>query len=380
MAGVTINGFVSKTRDELVNELNLSLKTAFGEQFDVSPEGPDGQIIGIMADFMATQWQMAEDAFNSYNPATSSGVSLDNAVRLNDIIRIADKPTEVTVQLSASNGAFDGTVIAAGSIVSTADGIEFTTNNAVVLPGETIATSTTLGAIIINANEVTVVVTEITGWDECDNTNAGTVGIVLETDTELRSRRERSIVRTGRDSLEAIESAIIDLGVESVLIVDNDTAAEVDGVPANSFLTVVNGGLLQEIGQRIFENKPLGTLAFGDNIVIVIDSRGTPHNIGVSRPTVIEIDIELSMAKSVGAVNDANDLVKQAMIDHINGLNMGDNVVWSKLFAPANSIANMIATDIRVAKLGDSLDRVTVPMANIQKPNLLLVNINLIEV
>lgn len=380
MAGVTPNGFVSLTRDELVEQLNQRLKTAFGEQFDVSPESPDGQLIGIMSDFMATQWKMAEDAFNSYNPATSSGIALDNAVRINDIIRVVDKPTEVAVQLSASNAIYDGTVIPAGSIVATVDGIEFTTNNTITLPGETTATSTTLGAIEILPNQVTVVVTEILGWDTVNNSAAGNTGIVLETDTELRARREKSIVRTGRDSLQAVESAITDLGVESVLIIDNDTSAPVDGVPAYSFHTIVDGGLLQDIGQKIFENKPLGTPAFGNNTVTVIDSRGNPHDIGVSRPSTVGIQVEVSIDKSDDALGTAEDSLTQAIFDHVDALIMGDDVVWSKLFAPANSVVGIIATDIRISKLADPLDRVTIVIDDIEKSSLLITDINIIGV
>ena len=381
MAGVTIDGFVSKTRDEIVAELNARFTSQFGATFDVSPESPDGQTIGIMADFMATQWDMGEDTFNSYNPATSAGIPLDNAVRINAIARITNQPTTASVSLSASNPIYDGTLIPAGSVVETADGIQFTTDDPVNLPGTTIATCTTLGAIIINTAEINTIVTVITGWDEVTNAVAGTTGIVEETDLALRARREATVVRTGITTADAVVSAVTNVaGVTNVLVIENDNNVAVGVIPANSFHTIVDGGILQSIAEAVYVNKPIGILAYGSNVQVVVDSQLQNHNIGVSRPTDVVIKIEVSITKDNTAPSTANADVQQALVDYIDTFNMGDDVVWSRLFEPANSITGTTVTNIRSAKIADGFTEITIPIENVEKASLILANVTIIEV
>ena len=376
MAGVTDTGFVSLSRDEIVSLLNSRFKGQFGEQFDTSPESPDGQLIGIIADQMATIWAMGEDVFNSWNPATSAGIVLDNAVRINGIERSIDTATTAPVDLTG----VASTLVPAGSLVSTEDGIEFTTDNDVIIPGSTTVTCTTSGPIEILANEITVIVNPQVGWDTVNNPNVGVTGIDRETDTQLRVRREKSVVRTGTDTADAIISALSGIGVESVLVLENDTGVSVDGIPANSFETVVDGGILIEIAKKIYQNKPIGITAFGDNIVAVIDSQGKSHNIGISRPTSVIIDMEVTIKKDLTAPSDAGDLVKQAMVDHIDTFNMGDDVKWSRLFTPANSVSGTECENIRIAKSGGPLGESTIEILSREKAGMALVNVTIIEV
>jgi len=376
VAGVTDQGFVSKSRDEILTELEASMKQTFGETFDVSPESPDGQLIGIHADYLATQWQMGEDAFNSYNPATCSGIPLDNAVRINGITRIIDKPTKANLVL---DGVVN-TIIPAGSVAETVDGIQFQTDNEVQLPGTTTATCLTSGAISINANEINTVVTSIAGWTVVNNPEDAITGIVRETDTQLRARRERSVVRTGTDSADAIISAIYNLNVENVLVIENDSTIAVDGVPSGAFETIVDGGLLQDIAEVIYQNKPIGIPAYGDNILQVTDSNGYDHDIGVSRPTDVDIEMEITVSKGATAASDANTKVQQAMVDYISTLTMGDDVIWSKLFAPATSVDQVECINIRIRKSGGSYQESSIEITKREKAQMVISSVTIIEV
>ena len=66
--GVTENGFVRKPVADVVANLNNKFIAAFGSNFDISPESPDGQYIGIMADEIASCWEQAEQVFNAFRP------------------------------------------------------------------------------------------------------------------------------------------------------------------------------------------------------------------------------------------------------------------------------------------------------------------------
>lgn len=380
MAGVTNNGFESLTRDQIVEMLNLAHKVEFGETFDVSPENPDGQLIGIIADLAATQWQMGEGAFNSFNPATASGVVLDNIVRLNGIRRRETTEATVTLQLTEAGPYFVGEYIPQGALVSTADGIEFALDEAVTLPATVTATATQEVNAPIAANEVNVIVTQgITGWLSVTNPESVTPSNTRETDTELRSRREKSVVRTGNDTADAIVSAVTDLKAESVTVIENDTAGVVGGVAANSFMVVADGGLSQDIAEAIFKVKPIGVSTFGAESEVVVDSQGISHTINFARPTIVSIIMTVTISKS-GADASANADVQQALVDYINTKNMGDSVTWSKLFAPVNAVKGVEAVNIQLAETGNALGEVSLTLTNIEKAELLIGDVTIVEV
>ena len=52
--GITDEGFIIKSREQSVVDINTKLQTAFGASFDVSPSSPDGQIVGIGEGYIVT--------------------------------------------------------------------------------------------------------------------------------------------------------------------------------------------------------------------------------------------------------------------------------------------------------------------------------------
>ena len=363
MAGVDPTGFITKTRDEIVADINKRMQQAFGSLFDVSPESPDGQLIGIMADLMATQWEMGEATYNSYNPGMVEGTGLDNLVFLNGIKRIANRPTTVAVDLTGTAG----TVVPAGSLVATTDGIEFALDAEVILPAAATAVALQLGELVIGAGEVVVIVEPLTGWDAVNNVAPGVTGINRENDIDLRARRERSVIRTGTNTAEAIYSAVADLDLEFIAIIENDTLVEVDGVPAKSFLTVVEGGTDLEIAERIHQNKPTGIQAFGAVTVPILDSQGYSHNIGLTRPSSLPIYVDVSVTVPSGESLEGPTLVQTAVIDHINNLQISQDVIWANLFAPATGVDGIIVNSITIGVDGSVYDVLNIPVAITEK-------------
>jgi hypothetical protein len=80
--GVSSTGFKRKRLNLLLEELNSEVKAIFGDNFNVSPESPDGQINGVVSESNANLWELAEEAYNAFNPKAASGVTLRNLVQL----------------------------------------------------------------------------------------------------------------------------------------------------------------------------------------------------------------------------------------------------------------------------------------------------------
>ena len=62
--GITETGFKRKRLDQILDELNGAVKAVFGDNFNVSPESPDGQINGVIAEVFANLWEGFEESYH----------------------------------------------------------------------------------------------------------------------------------------------------------------------------------------------------------------------------------------------------------------------------------------------------------------------------
>ncbi|WJM94082.1 baseplate J/gp47 family protein [Pseudomonas brenneri] len=365
MAGVTEQGFTTKTVPEITANLNSRFIGAFGTQFDVSPTSPDGQCIGIMAEVLGDMWEKAEAAYNSYSPSDTFGIGLDKVVELNGVTRITNRPTSVAITLSGTAGS----VVPAGYVIRTDDKLDFATVALAVLPAIVTAVCTTQGAIKIVAGDVHMLSAPIDGLTSAVNLEPGITGIVREEDPALRSRREGSTISRGTNSKDTIYEAVRALNLPYIRIVENNTNATVDGIPAKSFLTVVEGGTPQEVSRAIYENKPQGAQAFGSIITTILDSKGYPHEIGISRPYAVDVSMQVSISNLPGASIDSATLAQEALVAHTNNLNISETVYWGNLFPAILSAVPNIKVNSILIKLtvGGTFAMVDLPISAQQR-------------
>lgn len=328
MAGVSAQGFTIKTTAEITADLNAKFIGAFGNQFDVSPEMPDGVTIGIIADALGGVWEQAEAAYNAFSRPDTFGVGLDKLSELNGVTRIKNRPTSVAITFAGTAG----TVVPSGYAIKTEDGLVFQTVAQAVLPAIVTAKCTTMGAIKILAGDVHLLTTAIDGLTGASNLEPGITGIVKEEDPALRSRGASATISRGTNSMDAIYEGVRSLNLPYIAIIENDEEVTVDGIPAKSFLTVVEGGTPEEVSRIIYDNKPQGVKAFGAILTTIMDSKGYPHTVGISRPTPTDVSIIASITNLPGASVDSATLVDEALVEYINNLNISEDVYWSYLF------------------------------------------------
>lgn len=331
--GVTDNGFVKKPIEDIIDSLNSKFQAAFGANFDVSPESPDGQVIGIVADEIDECWNQAELVFNAYRPGAMQGIGLDNICELNNTKRYINRHSRVTLELSGNQG----TLVPAGSVVS--DGtMNFTLETDTIIPGDVTGVAVTAGEYYVAKNTVTKIVsTGIAGWTGVTNPEIGETGINYETDPSLRARRDRTTALSGSATVESIYAALADLNLTYIRIRDNDTGAAIGSQPAGTVYVVVDGGTKNDIARRIYNAKTGGVPTYGTESIVINDSKGYPHTIKFSRTSRVNIFVKGTFKRRTGSnlsANDAADMIKQAAVDYLNALNPGDAVIWSNMFAP----------------------------------------------
>lgn len=341
--GVTEDGFVRKPVTEVVKSLNNKFIAAFGANFDVSPESPDGQVIGIVSDEIASCWEQAQQVFNAYRPGAVEGVGLDNVCELTNTKRYVNKPSQATVYCDGTLG----TLVPAGSLVS--DGSrQFVLDTDVILPGDVTAIATEPGEYYIAADTIINILTPIAGWTSVTNPTIGTTGVNYESDPELRARRDKTTAVNSATTAEAIYASLADLDIDYIRVRDNDTDAAIGSQPPGTVFVVVDGGTSNDIARRIYNAKTGGVPTHGDIEITINDSRGYPHPIKFSRPVRTPIFVKGTFRRRASAnisSNDAAERLQEAAIAYLNSLQPGDDVVWSNMFGPIMSAVQYIEVD-----------------------------------
>lgn len=108
MAGLSREGLEIKTQDEVLNDNRIRAANLFADQVpagdvvDVSDNSTLGRLIGVVSPAEASMWEAIQQVYNSFNPATAVGISLDNIIALSGISRLVAQPTRAQVILEGT--------------------------------------------------------------------------------------------------------------------------------------------------------------------------------------------------------------------------------------------------------------------------------------
>lgn len=126
-------------------------------------------------------------------------------------------------------------------------------------------------------------------------------GSEIESDVDLRLRRQQSLSYAGTSTLDSIVSKVRALnGVTATRGYENESnSTDADSRPAKSFEIVVHGGVNSEIAQTIYDFKPAGIeTTYGNNAVSnitinVLDENSTAHPIKFSKAYAIYLHLRI---------------------------------------------------------------------------------------
>jgi uncharacterized phage protein gp47/JayE len=407
--GVTPTGFVVKPLDAILGDLQKRQRATFGEGINLEPQSNISQLNAPFAEAVAEVWQLGEAVYNARFPDSSTGVSLVNVCSITGTV--PKEPTYSRATLIASGNA--GTSLQVGRVVSVAGaGTKFQTTEAATLAlvsarapltvyaagsyvsnsgrvyvattgGTTQAGAVTLGTGLSQADgsvtwrflgngsgvvtvparaqdfgpkaavagTLSVIETPVAGWSAVVNLVDATLGRDLETDPELRVRRELELRGQGKAALEAVRQDVLAVeGVSSCLIFENDTDVTVDGVPPHSFEALVTGGDDNAIRAAIFASKGCGIRTHGNVSGTVTDSSGQIKTVMFSRPVDVPIYVSVEIAinndssRFDGSVFPSNgiDQVKAAIAQKGASLGIGRNVRLSNFTAPIEKVPGVV--------------------------------------
>lgn len=198
------------------------------------------------------------------------------------------------------------------------------------------------GDISVPLGTVKTILTPVYGWLSVDNEVSAEKGSVYETDEELRYRFSVSKAVRSTNTSEALYSQLLELNdVEAVRIYEN-TSNVVDtlGLPAHTFMAVVKGGTDTDIGEIVWNNKPMGIMSYGSTSVTVRDSQNFERIVKFSRAQEVPVYVTVVVTKTDNSLPDnAQEQIRSAVVNYINSRNtFGEDVVYTRLFTPINSV------------------------------------------
>lgn len=214
------------------------------------------------------------------------------------------------------------------------------------------------GKLIFPNGTITVMVTNISGFDMVENLIVPTYGRIQETDIELRhSYLAKSAIRSTR-MIDSICSQLINniSNVESATGYENDTDyTDSEGRPPHSVEIIVDGGDETEIAGIILDKKAAGIQTFGEITVNVVTEYGDSVPISFNRPEYIYVwmKVTLDADRSYLPTNYAN-LTVDSIVADASSLKAGDNML-SQTFNDGiyGTVGGVTYVDIKCATTTD---------------------------
>lgn len=267
--GVTDAGFVIKTADVILSELNALFRANLGATVDLSPATPLGQLIAAMASREVEGWQGLQAVYAARDPDGAEGAALIELGAITGTVPVTPSPSVVTETLTGTTG----TPIPTGNVVAVVTtGVTFVTQADVTIAAATAWAGTTgyvagdrrkngsnvyrcatggtsagsggptgtgtgisdgsctwdfLGAgdgfvdvlcdssdngpLQALARSIVVINTPISGWSGAINVDDAVLGRGPESDTDFRLRRIAELSANGSASVDSIRAHLLKL-------------------------------------------------------------------------------------------------------------------------------------------------------------------------
>jgi uncharacterized phage protein gp47/JayE len=401
--GVTETGFVKKDLETIKVEVEASLRSGLGENLKLLATGVLGQIVGIVAEREAENWDVMEAVYNAMYPSSASGHQLEGVCSITGVKRLQATKGTVTATCSGAPStaltagrivSVDGSptsrwllladatiaaadawqpsaVYAAGdkvtndgkiyicAVAGTSAGSVGPTGNGTAIVDNTVtwryagdgtgfADATfeceTTGPVVANAWTLTVIETPASGWEGVANENDADVGRDLETEAALRLRREQLLRSTGNAALDAVVAKVAEVeDVSDVWGFENvSDITDAAGLPPHSIEVLVRGGADQDIIDAIWASKAGGIETYGGESGTAIDARGKSHTLRFSRPAEVPIYAVVELTSNADYPADGDTQVKNAIKAHGESLGIGADVITSAIYESIFSVSGVV--------------------------------------
>ena len=284
---IGINGLVTQSLEEIVEDITAKFKSIYGEDINIEQNSPDGQLINIWAQEKKDLLDLITQYYNNLDPDRVIGIPQQILYKLNGLTINAYTYSYVYVNVTTTAPV---TLQGLDENIENADGTGYTvrdTNgNRWILattaefdePGTHLLQfrAAELGSITALPNTINVMETILAGVSGVNNPAGNYItGNTGETSAQFRRRRNQAMAVPSQGFDESTQSQMLNLSdVTQCKVYDNRTDEVVNGIPAHGIWVIVIGGTPEEIGRVIYNNLPPGIPMKGSLSVQVPKTNG----------------------------------------------------------------------------------------------------------
>jgi hypothetical protein len=150
LAGITNEGFVRKTLQEILSSMKDNIKTKLGSDWNTETGTIEDQFISVFAEEADEVWQGIEGVVASQTTQGAEGVYLDDVFARQGVYRQGKtKGGGQAVLQSNLQSLVVGTTVGAGLVVSASNAIQYTTTESVTLDNYTSCYKITASQLVI---------------------------------------------------------------------------------------------------------------------------------------------------------------------------------------------------------------------------------------
>ena len=338
------NGLQIQTLEEIKGEIEADHRLIFGDNVDLRPNEPFGQMIGIYSEREAAVQQVVQKVYSARDPGAAAGVQLDGLGALTGSSRDAATRSRAAGLVTGVAGTLIDTTVSDKLVrlIATQTEWKLVDGPYVIGGGGTVAV--TIEAVLAGPTDALAtgpggwdIVTIVAGWTSFETTaDADPVGRAIQSDEEFENDRQLELLDLGND-IAAIKASVLQVdGVVTVKVFENLTLVpDAIGIPGKAFETLVgdDGGSADDtaMGDAIFNDTPPGAEAFGSVSVLVDDGVGGTIDIGFTRPTDVPVWLSIEVTRT-GAEDpypsDGDALIAAAVLEFAEANHAsGDDVI-----------------------------------------------------
>lgn len=195
------------------------------------------------------------------------------------------------------------------------------------------------GPIAVPIGALNNPVSAVPSWTAVSNLVTGSIGNERESDLAYRTRLRNSIgSNNGTSTVDAIRAALLNdvEGVTLAEVIENDTMSiDADGLEPKSILCIVDGGLAQDVAQKIWDCKGAGISTNGDILITAYDSSNRPKLVKFSRSGAVDVWVRVNVTEQEDEETTPEDIVSRieaGVANYFATLGLGDDVVIQRLY------------------------------------------------
>lgn len=370
---IGIDGLVTQSLEEIRADFTEKFRGIYGTDINIEQNSPDGQFINLMAQEKKDTLDLITQFYNNLDADAVIGIAQDVLYKLNGIVRKNFTYSYCLIYVTTTDAV---TLQGLDNDIDNPDGVGYTVtdgngNRWILAATQEFETSgkyllnfraAELGAVTAAANTINIMETVLRNVASVNNpANNYITGGVGESDSEYRTRRNRSMSMPTQGFDESTESQMLEMtDVIDCKVYDNRSNEEKNGIPAHGVWVIVEGGTPSEIARIIYNNIPPGIPMKGEQSVLVTKLNGDVEEIHYEVPTPVNLyvkatirnftttDIDVDYIKSELSKNTYNigeqveSVNLQTQIKNLIGANgtpydvliSGDNVNWVEYVTP----------------------------------------------